>query len=83
MSGNFRFELNKAGVRELMLSPEAQAVCAKYAGRIESAAGSGYTTTTRRGINRVHVRVAPDTREAVHDNYKNNTLLKAMKGAQR
>lgn len=82
MSGKVRFDLNRAGVRELMRSSEAQTACEEYGNRIAAAAGPGYEVTTQTGVNRVHVRVAPATKEAINDNFRHNTLIKAMRGAQ-
>ena len=75
-----RFELNKAGVRELLRSQEMMTVCKEYAERIRSRAGAGYEVSTYVGTNRVNASVYADTYEARRDNYENNTLLKARGG---
>lgn len=75
-----RFELNKAGVRELLRSQEMMTVCKEYADRIRSRAGAGYEVSTYVGTNRVNASVYADTYEARRDNYENNTLLKARGG---
>ena len=71
-----RFELNEAGVRELLKSSGMQDVLKSYAGSIASRAGAGYDVHV--GPNRANVSVETSTREAVQDNYENNTLLKSM-----
>lgn len=72
--GKFKFELNRAGVRELLLSDEMMGICEDHAKRIQAKAGEGYSVY--RGRNRVNVSV--ETKEAMADNYKSNVLLKAV-----
>ena len=78
-----KFELNSAGVRELLQSPEAMNVCMEYANRIQSRcpAGLGYETSVIVGKFRARASVFASTPEARRDNYQNNTLLKARGGA--
>lgn len=75
------FELNMAGLRELMKGPEMQGALEEAGNAVASAAGGDY------GV-RVHVasyvaiaNVYPDSKEAAKDNYENNTLLKALGSA--
>ena len=77
--GNVQIELNAAGVRELLQSPEMEAVCLQYAQAIAGRAGDGYTVDSRVGRNRVNARVTASSEKARKDNLKNNTLLKAMR----
>ena len=72
-----KFELNRAGVRELLRSQEMMSVCKSYADGIRNRAGDGYEVDTFVGRNRVNASVYADTYEARKDNYDNNTLLKA------
>ena len=72
-----RFELDRAGVRELMKSPEAMAVCKEYASAVRNRAGDGYEVDTYLGKTRANASVYAATYEARRDNYENNTLLKA------
>ena len=72
-----KFELNRAGVRELLRSPEAMSVCRSYADAIRNRAGEGYEVDEYTGTNRVNTSVYAATYEARKDNYENNTLLKA------
>ena len=72
-----KFELNRAGVRELLRSPEAMSVCRTHANAIRNRAGEGYEVDTYTGTNRVNASVYAATYEARQDNYENNTLLKA------
>lgn len=72
-----KFELNRAGVRELMQSQEMLSVCRSYADEIRNRAGDGYEVDTFIGRNRANASVYAATNEARRDNYENNTLLKA------
>ena len=72
-----RFELNRAGVRELLKSQEAMNVCKTYATAIQSRAGDGYEVDTYIGRTRANASVYAATYKARKDNYENNTLLKA------
>lgn len=72
-----KFELNRAGVRELLRSQEMMNVCRESANTIANRAGDGYEVDTYVGANRVNASVYAATPEARKDNLKNNTLLKA------
>lgn len=81
MAKHVEFELNIAGLRELMKGPEMQAALQEAGDAVASSAGGDY------GV-RVHVadyvaiaNVFPDSKEAAKDNYENNTLLKALGSA--
>lgn len=75
-----KFELDRAGVRDLLRSQGALSVCKEYADAACSRAGEGYEVTTYVGRNRVNASVHAATYEARKDNYENNTLLKALGG---
>lgn len=77
-----KFELDRAGVRELLRSPEAAKVCEGYAVQVQSRAGEGYEVTTYTGQNRANASVHAATYEARKDNYEHNTLLKALGGGK-
>lgn len=72
-----KFELNRAGVRELMKSQEMGDVLKEYAARIASNAGEGYEVY--QGKNRANVSVKTATDAAAADNLENNTLEKAVR----
>lgn len=76
----FKFELDREGVRELLKSEEMAEVCESYARDIQGRAGDGYDVSVYQGKNRVNASVKAETDEALHDNYENNTLLKALGG---
>lgn len=74
----FKFELNSAGVRELLNSNNMKSVLSKYASDVQSRAGSGYTTSVINVSDRAKAFVHTSTKSAQRDNLKNNTLLKAL-----
>lgn len=76
---NFRFKLDRAGVRELLRSRDMANVCEGYANNIQSRCGEGYEVTTHTGKTRVNASVMAVTVEARKENAENNTLLKAVK----
>ena len=73
-----KIELNEAGVRELLQSPEAQAMCLEKAQEIKGRCPDiGYTADVKVGKYRAIASVYAKSIEAKQDNAKNNTLLKA------
>ena len=77
------FKLNRAGVRELLKSAEAQNICMQQANMVlsrASASSDGYVVETRNYPERSGAAVRADTFKARKDNYDNNTLLKAIGG---
>lgn len=77
---NLRVELNYSGVRELLRSPEAKAICEKYANDACQRLGEGHIVSTYTGPSRVNASVYAQSSKAKRDNMKNNTLLKALGG---
>ena len=78
MSKKVRFELNIAGLNELMKGAEMQA-CLQEAGEAVAEA-SGIECGVRVHIaNYVAIaNVYPDSEEAAHENYENNNLLHGL-----
>lgn len=74
-----RFELDRAGVRALMRSPEMQAVLKARADTVKDRCGDGYEAYVA-AIRAVAV-VETATPQAVDDNSAHNTLLKATSTA--
>lgn len=74
------FELNREGVRALMLSDEMQSGLEAIANQALARLGDGYSVNTHHGRNRVNVEVTADTYQARHENATNNTILKAVQG---
>lgn len=81
---NFRFELNRAGVRELLQSSEMQGVLREASENIRSNAegmtGLEYRSDVKVGKNRAVATIAADSAKAYYDNLSHNTLLKALGG---
>lgn len=72
------FELNLAGLNELMKSPEMQAHLKQCGASVAGAAGREYETQTY-VLNYVAVQnVWPASSKAALDNYRHNTLTKAL-----
>lgn len=76
---NRKFMLNRAGVAELMKSPEMVALLKEKAKAIQDRAGDGYEVSTFTGKNRANISIKTKSRKAIRDNNKNNTLLKALR----
>ena len=79
MSKHIQFELNRAGVAELMKSKDMQKVLERYATKARNKAGRGYEQDLYVGRNRANARVWAATKEAQSENLKNNTLLKSVR----
>ena len=75
---NFKFKLNKAGVRAVLKSKEIAKLCAKEAANVKKKAGEGYVITEYQGRNRVNASVAAVSDEAKKDCLENNALRKAV-----
>lgn len=74
-----KVKLNREGVRSLLKSEEMAVICIEHALNIIQQAGDGYNWNVYLGKNRVNCSIVATTEEAVQDNLKNNTLLKAVK----
>lgn len=74
-----RFELDRAGVRALMRSPEMQAVLKARADTVKGRCGDGYEAYMAQ--TRAVAVVETATPQAVDDNSAHNTLLKATSTA--
>ena len=80
MGSSIKFELNRAGVRDLMRSTEMMEVCKGYADAALAKLGEGYETDQYTGKNRVNAEVRARTYQAKKDNYRNNSISKAVFG---
>lgn len=74
-----KFELNSAGVQELLKSAGVQAAVNDAASRKAAQAGDGYSYESKVGSKRAYANIYPATKEAAHDNYVNNTLEKVIR----
>ena len=80
-----KVEINPKGVAELFKSDEMQSYLAEVgesiAERAGSMSGEEYASRVHNASFTAICNVYPDSKEAASDNYKNNTLLKAARGA--
>ena len=73
-------KLNRAGVRALLRSDEAESICRSFAQKAAGSLGEGYEVSSYKGKNRVNASVRAQSYQARSDNLKNNTILKAVCG---
>ena len=76
----YKIELNRKGVRELLQSAEMMDVCKEYAYKAKAKLGDGYEVSSQKGKNRVNASIAAVNRKAKRENLVKNTVLKAVKG---
>lgn len=72
------FQLNPAGVRELLKSPAMLSGVEGLARAAVSRLGSGYEVTTHVGVNRVNAEVSTGDTRSRRDNSDHNAILKAV-----
>ena len=80
MAKDFKFVLNRSGVRDLLRSQEMMDVCKSYADKAQQSLGDGYEVTTHVGSNRVNAMVSAESYAAKRENLKENTIIKAVFG---
>ena len=79
MSKKVKIKLNMPGINAIMKSGGIKSQIKQAGEQVAAAAGNGYTAGEARDLNWISVvNVYPETKEAGHDNFKNNTLLKAL-----
>lgn len=71
------FELNLAGLNELMKSPAMKAALQEAGDTVSNIAGGDYAVRVHDADFISIANVYPNTKRAAKDNYENNTLLKA------
>ena len=74
----FKFELDRAGVRELLQSEGVMSVLSSEANSRAASLGEGYSVNTYVGRNRCNAEICAETPEAQRDNLENNTLLRTI-----
>lgn len=79
MANKVRFVLNEKGVRELLQSADAKAVVKKHAQDSLAGCPEGYAIGERSTGERVAYSLYTATPDAMRDNLKNNTILRALK----
>lgn len=80
MADNFltKLELNSAGIQEILKGEEVQCLLSEYGKKIAANCGAGFDTDLYIGATRANVSVKAVSKEAIDDNYDNNTLLKGL-----
>ncbi len=75
-----KFELNRAGVRELLKSGDMDACIKGFAEGVYNRVNhiSGYTLEKRNYPERIGYAICATEHPAISDNLKNNSLLKAV-----
>ena len=79
MAKKLKFTLNRQGVKELLQSGEMRNILSAEASRKASQAGTGYSSEVHIAQKRAYANIFPNTKEAAHDNYENNTLEKVIR----
>lgn len=78
---SIEFELDGAGVRELLQSDEMISVLSEYGeGVLNRAGATDYKMETGHGKKRANATITPNSPKAYYSNLKHNTLLKALGG---
>lgn len=73
-----KFKLNLAGLNELMKSDEMKAALLEAGNAVAGAAGDDYAAEVHTASFVAISNVYPDSKRAAHENFKENTLLKAL-----
>lgn len=79
MAKHVKIKLNRAGVGALLRSREIEDACAAQAKAVAARCGDGYATDSYVGKTRANAMVWAKSAKARQDNYRNNTILKALK----
>lgn len=74
-----KIRLNLPGINAVMKSSGVKSLLKAAGDQVANIAGDGYTAEEARDLNWISiVNVYPENKKAGHDNYSNNTLLKAL-----
>lgn len=73
-----KIELDSAGIQALLKSQEIVETLQEQADNIRAQLGDQYQTSQHIGKTRANVSVYTEDPDALQDNAKNNTMLKAM-----
>lgn len=73
-----KIKLNLPGINEIMKGPGIQGVIKDAGDSIAASAGDDYVAEVNVGRWVAFCNVYPDSKKAADDNYKNNSLLKAL-----
>lgn len=73
-----KFELNLPGLNELMKSDAMVSALEEAGSAVANAAGSDYGHRVHQASFVAICNVYPDSKQAAHENYQENTLVKAL-----
>lgn len=73
-----KIKLNLPGINEIMKSPGIQSVLKDAGDTVAMNAGDDYSSEINVGRWVAFCNVYPDSKQAANDNFKNNSLLKAL-----
>lgn len=75
---DIKIELDSDGIKELLRSDEVRELCHSYARKAVEQLGEGYESDSFKGKGRPNASVIAVTGEAIAENEKSNTVLKAV-----
>ena len=78
MAKEVEFKLNLLGLNDLMKSAEMQSALLEAGQTVAGIAGEGFAAEVHVANFRAISNVYPENKEAAKENYKDNTLLKAL-----
>lgn len=78
MANDVKFKLNLPGLNELMKSQEMQNALLEAGQAVATSAGSDYAAEVHTASWIAISNVYPDSKKAANDNFRHNTLLKAL-----
>lgn len=78
MAKDVKFKLNLPGLNELMKSSEMQSALLDAGRAVAGSAGSDYAAEVHTANWIAISNVYPDSKKAANDNFRHNTLLKAL-----
>jgi hypothetical protein len=78
MNKSVKVVLNEKGIQTMLKSEEMKSILGQLGAQKAAQAGPGYNYRVYDFPERSACNVYPDTKEAAHDNYENNTLVKVI-----
>lgn len=75
----YKIVLNRRGVRQLLRSKEMKNICAERAFAAQNRLGEGYEVQYYTEKTRAVAEIRATTHDAVVENFRGNTILKALK----
>ncbi|WP_311342816.1 hypothetical protein [Corynebacterium riegelii] len=73
-----RYKPNRAGLREVLASPEVASLVSDHAERVAARCGDGFVASQRMGKTRQRAIVYPDTWSAKHRDARENVMVRVL-----